>query len=100
MSKLCQKFEAASVLIGKRWVNLIVFELLKGPKRFNDLESVLEISSKMLSSRLKELEEEDILVRNIYPETPIRIEYELTEKGKSLESLMKEIESWSQKWYQ
>lgn len=99
MSKLCQKFEAASVLIGKRWVNLIVFELLKGPKRFNDLESVLEISSKMLSSRLKELEEEDVLVRNIYPETPIRIEYELTEKGKSLEPLMKAVESWSQKWY-
>lgn len=99
MSKLCQKFEAASVLIGKRWVNLIVFELLKGPKRFNDLESVLEISSKMLSSRLKELEEEYVLVRNIYPETPIRIEYELTEKGKSLEPLMKAVESWSQKWY-
>lgn len=99
MSKLCQKFEAASVLIGKRWVNLIVFELLKGPKRFNDLEAVLEISSKMLSSRLKELEEEAVLIRNIYPETPIRIEYELTEKGKSLEPLMKEIESWSQKWY-
>lgn len=99
MSKLCQKFEAASVLIGKRWVNLIVFELLKGPKRFNDLESILEISSKMLSSRLKELEEEAIVIRKIYPETPILIEYELTEKGKSLEPLMREIESWSQKWY-
>jgi DNA-binding HxlR family transcriptional regulator len=53
----------------------------------------------MLSSRLKELEEEDVLVRNIFKETPIRIEYELTKKGKSLEPLMKAIESWSQKWY-
>ena len=99
MSKLCQKFEAASTLIGKRWVNLIIFELLKGPKRFNDLESILEISSKMLSSRLKELENEGILKRVIYPETPVKIEYKLSEKGKSLEPLIKTIESWSQKWY-
>lgn len=100
MSKLCQKFEAASTLIGKRWVNLIIFELLKGPKRFNDLETILEISSKMLSSRLKELEQEGILTREIYPETPVKIEYKLTEKGISLEPLMKAIESWSQTWYQ
>jgi DNA-binding HxlR family transcriptional regulator len=99
MSKLCHKFEAASLLVGKRWIHLIIFELLKGPKRFNDLEAVLEISSKMLSLRLKELEEAKILIRHIYHETPIRIEYQLTEKGKSLQPLMKAIESWSQQWY-
>lgn len=100
MSKLCQKFESASTIIGKRWVNLIIFELLKGPKRFNDLEDILEISSKMLSSRLKELEKEGILSREIYPETPVKIEYILTKKGKSLEPIIKEIQSWSQVWYQ
>lgn len=100
MSKLCPKFEQASTLIGKRWVNLIIFELLSGPKRFNDLQDKLEISAKMLSLRLNQLEDENVLTRKIYPEKPIRVEYALTDKGKTLEPIIKEIVSWSQQWYE
>ena len=99
MSKLCQKFEQASSLIGKRWVNMIVYELLSGPKRFNQLQDQLEISAKMLSERLSLLEEEGVLIRRVYPETPIRIEYELTEKGQSLKPIVEALTMWSQAWY-
>ena len=99
MSKLCQKFEQASSLIGKRWVNMIVYELLSGPKRFNQLQDQLEISAKMLSERLKFLEDKEILIRRVYDETPIRIEYELTDKGQSLRSIVEALTTWSQTWY-
>ena len=52
----------------------------------------------LLSERLKDLEEEGIVKRDVYPETPVRIEYSLTKKGYSLEPLMKDIEKWSQEW--
>ncbi|MNU06327.1 HTH-type transcriptional regulator YodB [compost metagenome] len=52
----------------------------------------------MLSERMKDLESEGILVRHVYPETPVRIEYELTEKGRALEPVMKQIQSWAETW--
>ncbi|MNJ00841.1 HTH-type transcriptional regulator YodB [compost metagenome] len=56
------------------------------------------MSDKMLSERMKDLESEGILVRHVYPETPVRIEYELTEKGRALEPVMKQIQSWAETW--
>lgn len=96
--QICPKFEKATQLLGKRWVGLIVNQLLKHPKRFSDLVSEIQLSPKILSERLKELEEEHIISRTVYPETPVRIEYELTEKGKSLEPIMKSIANWSDTW--
>jgi DNA-binding HxlR family transcriptional regulator len=52
----------------------------------------------VLSERLKDLEHEGIVKREVFPETPVRIEYSLTEKGAALEPLMNEIEKWSQNW--
>ena len=98
MNELCPRFEKAVQIISKRWMGLILFQLLAGPQRFSDIEKVVHVSAKVLSERLKELEAEGILKRNVYPETPIRIEYELTEKGKSLSPVIKEIEKWSHKW--
>lgn len=52
----------------------------------------------MLTERFKELEKEDIIIRNVYPETSVRIEYNLTQKGRDLETSMDEIQKWSEKW--
>lgn len=52
----------------------------------------------MLSERMKDLECEGILIRHVYPETPVRIEYELTEKGKALRPVMEQISSWAEQW--
>lgn len=96
MGKLCPNIERAFCLLGKRWNGLIIHVLLKGPKRFKDLtDSIPGISQKMLADRLKELEDQDIVKRNVYPETPVRIEYALTEKGESLEKVMTEVQKWA-----
>lgn len=98
MEKLCPKFENAMQLLSKRWVGLILSELLKGTKRFSEMESMLPISGRLLSDRLKMLEKEDIVNRNIYSEFPVRIEYSLSEKGKALAPVIQEIEHWAANW--
>ncbi|WP_421617610.1 winged helix-turn-helix transcriptional regulator [Brevibacillus sp. TJ4] len=96
---VCPKYECAVNVLGKRWTGLIILVLLRGTVRFKDIrESVPQMSDKMLSERLKELEEQDILVRKVYPEIPVRIEYELTEKGKELRPVIESIHAWGQKW--
>lgn len=94
--ELCPKFEAAMQLLGKRWMGLIISQLLEGPQRFGEMESSLPISGKLLSERLKELEKWDIVIRNVYPEMPVRIEYELTERGRAMEPIIKAIQFWAE----
>ncbi len=96
---MCPKFENAFELLGKRWTGLIIRTLLNGQKRFSDIsEAIPNMSARMLTERFKELEEEGIIIRKVYPETPVRIEYELTEKGADLQSVMDEIQKWAEKW--
>lgn len=96
---LCPKFEDAFELLGKRWTGLIIKTLLEKEKRFSDIESAIpNISPRMLAERFKELEKNEIIVRNVYPETPVRIEYMLTDKGKDLSVAMDEIQKWAEKW--
>ncbi|MGL4106824.1 winged helix-turn-helix transcriptional regulator [Clostridium sp. LP20] len=96
---MCPKFENAFELLGKRWTGLIIRTLLNGQKRFSDIaDAIPNMSSRMLTERFKELEAEGIVNRKVYPETPVRIEYELTEKGRELEVAMEEIQKWAEKW--
>ncbi|MFE8696223.1 winged helix-turn-helix transcriptional regulator [Cytobacillus sp. FJAT-53684] len=97
-SQICPRFEKAMSIISQRWTGLVIYQLLTGPQRFSTIESAIGISGRVLSERLKDLEQEGIVKREVYPETPVRIEYSLTEKGLSLEPLMKDIEKWSQTW--
>lgn len=84
--------------MSQRWTGLIIYQLLTGPQRFCSIESAIGVSGRVLSERLKDLENEGIVKREVFPETPVRIEYSLTEKGISLEPFMREIEKWSQDW--
>ncbi len=96
---LCPKFETAFALLGKRWTGLIIRVLLDGPKRFKDFSEIIpSMSDRMLAERFKELEAAGILRRIVYPETPVRIEYELTEMGKALEPAMNEVQKWADDW--
>jgi len=96
---LCPRFEAAFELLGKKWTGLIIHVLLDGPKRFKDIsEKINGMSDRMLSERFKELETAGILQRNVYPETPVRIEYNLTEKGRALHAAMSEVQKWADVW--
>lgn len=97
---LCPKFEAAFELLGKRWTGLIIRVLMDGPKRFKEISTMIpNMSDKMLTERFKELESEGIIVRRVYNEMPVRIEYELTEKGKALEGVMKECQIWADQYF-
>lgn len=95
---LCPRFEKGMQILSKRWAGFIVYQLLSGPQRFCAIESALPISGRLLSERLKDLEIEGIVERRIYPETPVRIEYSLTEKGHALAPVINEIQKWSQDW--
>jgi DNA-binding HxlR family transcriptional regulator len=80
-------------VIGTKWTFLIIRDLLiDGTLRFGDLKkSLTGISPKTLSLRLRELENHDIIKRKIYPEVPPRVEYSLTDKGKTLERIFVEL---------
>jgi DNA-binding HxlR family transcriptional regulator len=96
---MCPKFETAFELLGKRWTGLIIRTLLSGKKRFSEIsEAIPNLSARMLTERFKELEKEGIVIRRVYPETPVRIEYELSEKGRDLQVVMDEIQKWAEKW--
>ncbi|WP_272898759.1 winged helix-turn-helix transcriptional regulator [Paenibacillus sp. MMS18-CY102] len=98
-SKMCPRYEAAAELLGKKWTGLIIRVLLGGPKRFKEIkEQIPEMSDKMLTDRMKELEATTIVKRTVYPEMPVRIEYELTERGHDLEPVISSIQNWGEKW--
>jgi DNA-binding HxlR family transcriptional regulator len=96
---LCTKFHHASELIGRRWNGAIIFVLLQQTCRFATLrDSIPDITDRMLSERLQELEEEGLVERQVVPATPVRVEYSLTRKGKSLTEAMDAIANWAEKY--
>jgi DNA-binding HxlR family transcriptional regulator len=95
---LCPRFEKGMKILCQRWSVLIIHQLFNGPQRFCTIESSLPVSGRLLSARLKDLEHEGIVERHVYPETPVRIEYSLTEKGYALKKAIAEMEKWSQEW--
>ena len=97
--ELCTRFHRASELIGRRWSGAIIYVLLRARCRFATLrEAIPQITDRMLSERLQELEQEGIVERTVVPETPVRVEYELTKKGRALASAMDAIAAWAEKW--
>lgn len=96
---LCARFHRAVELIGGRWTGAIIQLLFNGRMRFAELRAAIpEISDRMLSERLRELETEGILARIVVPETPVRVEYELTEKGHALEHALGAVGKWAERW--
>jgi DNA-binding HxlR family transcriptional regulator len=96
---ICARFQTAVGILGRRWTGLVIQVLGDGPKRFGELRDRLEVvSERMLSERLKELEAEGIVARRVYPDKPVRIEYELTDKGRALGGVMDAIGAWAEEW--
>jgi DNA-binding HxlR family transcriptional regulator len=96
---LCTRFHRASELIGRRWTGAIIYVLLRQRCRFATLRAAVpEITDRMLSERLQELEQEGIVERTVIPETPVRVEYSLTKKGRALVTAMDAIAEWAEKW--
>src|SRR5436309_15585140 len=84
---LCARFHRASELIGRRWTGAIIFVLLRSRCRYATLrDAIPEITDRMLSERLQELEQEGIVERTVVPDMPVLVEYALTRKGRALAS--------------
>ena len=96
---LCARFHAAVELIGRRWSGAVIQLLLQGPSRFAELRAgIPDITDRMLSERLRELEEEGIVLRKVIPDTPVRVEYSLTPKGRALAPALGAIGQWAERW--
>jgi len=96
----CPKYHQAIELIGRRWTGAIVSVLLRREAlRFCEIaEAVPELSDRLLSERMKELERNGLVVRTVYPGRPVRVEYELTEMGRALAPAVQELERWARRW--
>ena len=90
---------ACAEVIGAKWTAILVHDLSEGPRRFSELEhSCAGISPRTLSERLRALEAEGIVVRRSYPESPPRVEYELTEKGEALLPIIDAMRDFGHAW--
>jgi DNA-binding HxlR family transcriptional regulator len=99
MGPFCPKYHRAVELIGRRWTGAILRALLSDVSRFSDIcGTVPGLSDRMLAERLKELEAEGIVTRTVVPETPVRVEYALTGKGRDLESVIGAVSGWAERW--
>jgi DNA-binding HxlR family transcriptional regulator len=86
-------------LLGKKWTAYIVWALLDGPRRFSELaEAAPGLRDRVLSHRVKELVAAGIVTRSSYPEVPPRVEYALTDRGRALRPVIREMERWGRRW--
>src|SRR5574337_1272508 len=91
--------EITLALLGNKWKVLILRELFLGTRRFGELSrGVPGISQKMLTQQLRQMEEDNLISRRIYPEVPPRVEYSLTEIGKSLKPLLDAMHKWGNRY--
>lgn len=95
----CPRYHYAVELVGKKWNGAILRALLRGITRFSELRAAIpHLSDRMLSERLKELEGEGLVERTVRPETPVRVEYRLTERGQALEQVVAALQQWADEW--
>jgi DNA-binding HxlR family transcriptional regulator len=95
----CGFYHRAVELIGKRWSGAIVLVLLDGPLHFSGIRHLVpELSDRLLSERLKELEAEGVVERRVLDGSPVRVEYSLTEKGRALEPAVRALKAWGREW--
>jgi DNA-binding HxlR family transcriptional regulator len=95
-SACCGLYHRAIELVGKRWTGAILLVLMDGPLHFSGIRQLVpELSDRLLSERLKELEGEGIVERRVLDGSPVRVEYSLTEKGRALEPTLRALKDWA-----
>jgi DNA-binding HxlR family transcriptional regulator len=96
---VCPHFHHAIELIGKRWTGAIVWTLTERPMRYGELgKAIPGLSDRLLSQRLRELEEEGLVERQVEAGTPVRVTYSLTVTGRELDPVLSELKSWARRW--
>lgn len=97
--QICIRFQHAAEILGKRWTGLLLKLLMERSLRFGELSQQLEVvSDRTLAERLRELEREGLVSRQVFAEVPVRVQYTLTEKGRAFAPVIAAIETWSTQW--
>jgi DNA-binding HxlR family transcriptional regulator len=97
--RCCSQYHRAVELVGKRWTGAILFVLLDGPAHFSAIKQLVpDLSDRLLSERLKELEAEGIVDREVLDGSPVRVEYRMTDKGRALEPAVRALKMWAREW--
>jgi DNA-binding HxlR family transcriptional regulator len=95
----CSAYHQAVELVGKRWTGAILFVLMDGPARFSEVKQLVpDLSDRLLSERMKELEAEGMVERRVIDDMPVRVEYALTEKGRALQPAVVALKVWARAW--
>lgn len=95
----CAGYHRGVELIGRRWNGVILRELLLGATRFSEIrQRIPDLTDRMLATRLKELESAGIVKRTVHDETPVRVEYGLTEMGRDLQDAVAALNRWASRW--
>lgn len=99
VSPICVHYQRAAEIVGRRWNPQIVQVLLRGTSRYGEIRAAIPgISDNVLSDRLKALEAEGIVRRTVTPDTPVRIDYGLTEAGADLTGAIEALAAWAERW--
>jgi DNA-binding HxlR family transcriptional regulator len=95
----CPMYHEAVELVGRRWTGAILRVLMDGPLRFSEVaQSIPELSDRLLSERMKELEARGLVKRTVISGPPLQVRYELSEMGQELEPALVELQSWARRW--
>lgn len=95
----CTRFQHAIEFIGRRWNGAILYVLMDGPCRFNELlTKVPNLSDRLLAERLRELETTGMVTREVHAGPPVKVIYELTDAGRALSTVMTSIVDWAHDW--
>lgn len=98
-SGCCPLYHEAVELVGRRWTGAILRVLMDGPLRFSEIaQAVPELSDRLLSERMKELEARGIVERTVLAGPPVRVEYGLSRMGSELEPALSELQQWAKRW--
>ncbi len=98
-SPLCPIFHDAVELIGRRWNGAILYVLMRGPRRYHELLAAIpNLSDRVLTMRLKELEQHGLISRAVEPGPPVKVIYQLTSIGQELNEVIDAIGAWGHKW--
>lgn len=99
LASFCPAYTQAIEIIGRRWTGAIVRAMLAGATRFSEISAAIPgLSDRLLSERLKELEAEGLVQRNVVPSTPVRVDYVLTPKGQDLGRVVHAVIDWVTDW--
>lgn len=99
LTPFCPRYHHSVEIIGRRWTGAIVRAMLTGVTRFSEITAAIpDLSDRLCSERLKELETEGVVTREVVPERPVRIEYHLTDKGRALGKVVIALSEWAETW--